>query len=322
MSGMARILMCGPDYFDIRYEINPWMRVKEGSDSERAQEQWLRLVETLREAGATIELMEPVEGLPDLVFTANAGLVYGDRFLLSRFRYEVRQRETPHFERWFESHGYRVETMPEGSYFEGAGDALFCGETLFCRVSIPKRCAWATVDWQGARGRGVAFGAGGSAVLPHRHVLLSPLGGCGDLLSSAFRLVRAIRAAGTCGASDRGAGGGSGGLLLQCGGGGANGGGELGSACAQGKTRGRWVRGESGGTRRVSEGGRIGEVLDLPTGWRGCGDVGSAIAEIGGERRGVKERGPQGVTGAEARVRLNAAGVAGLPAIRRGGAGE
>src|SRR5947199_3069296 len=75
--------------------------------------------------------MKPVVSLPDLVCTANAGLVFKNRFFSSRFRHEVRSRETPHFDAWFLEHRYTVETLPEGLYFEGAGDALFCGETLF-----------------------------------------------------------------------------------------------------------------------------------------------------------------------------------------------
>src|SRR5207249_7749369 len=57
--------------------------------------------------------------------------VFGGRFFSSRFRYGVRQGETPHFNAWFASHGFRVESLPPAFHFEGAGDALFCGETLF-----------------------------------------------------------------------------------------------------------------------------------------------------------------------------------------------
>jgi N-dimethylarginine dimethylaminohydrolase len=131
MSPTPRILMCPPEYYGIEYEINPWMDRAVGSDAAESRRQWRALVETLGELGAAIELMEPAPGLPDLVFTANAGLVYGDLFLSSRFRYGVRQGETPHFDRWFLAHGFRVESLPAGLYFEGAGDALFCGETLF-----------------------------------------------------------------------------------------------------------------------------------------------------------------------------------------------
>jgi N-dimethylarginine dimethylaminohydrolase len=126
-----RILMCPPDYFGIEYEINPWMNIRVGSDTERSRSQWGALVETLRELGVAVDVMEPVAGLPDLVFTANAGLVYGNLFICSRFRFPVRQREAEHFAAWAAAHGFEVVHPPEGYHFEGAGDALFCGETLF-----------------------------------------------------------------------------------------------------------------------------------------------------------------------------------------------
>ncbi len=131
-----RILMCPPDYYGIEYEINPWMSRSRGSIPERAQRQWTALYEVLRRLGVTIELLTPQPGLPDLVFTANAGLVFGKRFYSSRFRYEVRARETPYDDAWFAAHGFSVEHLPEGIYFEGAGDALFCGPTLFAGYRI------------------------------------------------------------------------------------------------------------------------------------------------------------------------------------------
>ena len=131
-----RILMCPPDYYGIEYEINPWMSRSRGSSPERAHRQWQALYETLCGLGVTVELLTPHAGLPDLVFTANAGLVYRDRFYSSRFRYEVRARETPHFDAWLAAHGFTVEHLPEGSFFEGAGDALFCGPALFAGYRI------------------------------------------------------------------------------------------------------------------------------------------------------------------------------------------
>jgi N-dimethylarginine dimethylaminohydrolase len=128
--------MCPPDYYGIEYEINPWMKRERGAVPDRARRQWQRLHGTLLGLGATVELLEPKLGLPDLVFTANAGLVFKDRFFSSRFRHEVRARESPYFEAWFAARGYRVEHLPEGCYFEGAGDALFCGPTLFAGYRI------------------------------------------------------------------------------------------------------------------------------------------------------------------------------------------
>src|SRR5437867_319944 len=126
-----RILMCPPNYYGIEYEINPWMSRSRGSTPERAHRQWQELYDTLCGLGVAVELLPPQSGLPDLVFTANAGLVFKNRFFSSRFRHEVRARETPHFDAWFAGQGFTLEHLPLGSFFEGAGDALFCGPALF-----------------------------------------------------------------------------------------------------------------------------------------------------------------------------------------------
>jgi N-dimethylarginine dimethylaminohydrolase len=130
------ILMCPPDYYGIEYEINPWMSRSRGSETVKARNQWQALHDILRGLGVQVELMEPRQGLPDLVFTANAGLIFKNRFFSSRFRHEVRARETPFFDAWFGEHGFTVEHLPKGTYFEGAGDALFCGHTLFAGYRI------------------------------------------------------------------------------------------------------------------------------------------------------------------------------------------
>jgi N-dimethylarginine dimethylaminohydrolase len=128
---VPEILMCPPDFFGIEYEINPWMDIRVKSDARRAREQWTALYDALRGLGAIVELVEPVPGLPDLVFTANAGIVYEKLFISSRFRYGVRQREAPRYEEWAARRNFEVVHLPEGYNFEGAGDALFCGDTLF-----------------------------------------------------------------------------------------------------------------------------------------------------------------------------------------------
>ncbi len=128
---IPRILMCPPDFYRIEYEINPWMDRRQGSDPTQSHRQWRDLHDTLIELGATVEQVPPVKGLPDLVFTANAGLIFRDLVISARFRYSERQGETAVYDAWFAAHGFLVDHLPEGVYFEGAGDALFCGDTLF-----------------------------------------------------------------------------------------------------------------------------------------------------------------------------------------------
>jgi arginine dihydrolase len=122
--------MCPPEFYDVRYEINPWMSIKRPANHRNALAQWQQLHDSLRAAGAAIELVDPVDGVPDLVFTANAGLILGDRAVLSNFRYPERQPEEPLFRRWFEGAGYEVETIPDRLAFEGEGDAFIVGQTI------------------------------------------------------------------------------------------------------------------------------------------------------------------------------------------------
>lgn len=122
---MKRLLVCPPDYFRIDYEINPWMRITNAVDPYRAIRQWQDLMLTLeKDLGVVLERMAPVSGLPDMVFTANAGVVVGRTAVPSRFRHLERQREETYFEAWFKEHGYEVVPLREGLYFEGAGDLL------------------------------------------------------------------------------------------------------------------------------------------------------------------------------------------------------
>jgi N-dimethylarginine dimethylaminohydrolase len=119
-----RYLMCPPQHFGVLYEINPWMHREVSVDQDRSQEQWDALAANLRAAGAEVRTMAPQPHVPDLVFTANAGLVNGDQFVPSNFRYPQRQPETDVFAAWFEGEGWRVDRLPDDLDHEGAGDAL------------------------------------------------------------------------------------------------------------------------------------------------------------------------------------------------------
>ena len=124
--------MCRPDYFGIEYEINPWMDKNNQPDKNLALDQWLKLTSALSLAGVELNFIEPREGLPDMVFTANAGLIYKNQVVLSNFRPQKRRGEIPHFKKWLEDHGCVVLGTPRNSFFEGHGDALWMGENLIC----------------------------------------------------------------------------------------------------------------------------------------------------------------------------------------------
>ena len=124
--------MCPPDYYEIAYEINPWMSVKKKANKERAKKQWADYHQLLTgELKVRVEIIPPVENLPDLVFTANAGLVYQRKFVRANFRHKERQPEARFFEDWFRKNRSIIKHIPPVFYFEGEGDALFLGGELY-----------------------------------------------------------------------------------------------------------------------------------------------------------------------------------------------
>lgn len=125
MAGASdKILMCPPDFFTVDYEINPWMAGHEGSlDIALAKQQWATLRDAIAEV-AEVVTMEPQPDLPDMVFTANAGAVYGDKAIASHFMPQERRAEEAHFKKWFRENGFELLQLDEKIGFEGAGDCL------------------------------------------------------------------------------------------------------------------------------------------------------------------------------------------------------
>jgi arginine dihydrolase len=141
MSELARYLMCKPTHFNVSYVINPWMAKSVNRVSiERSEQQWNQLHAVIAKH-ARIELISPQPGLPDMVFTANAGLVFNGKAVLSRFRYAERTGEEKHFEDWFEERRYRVYKLPADLPFEGAGDALLDRTRELCWAGYGLRSA-------------------------------------------------------------------------------------------------------------------------------------------------------------------------------------
>jgi len=131
----ARFLMCRPEHFAVTYTINPWMDPKswarDGNTLATAsRKEWDALHRAMLDQGAQIELVHPVPGLPDLVFTANAAVVLNGKALLARFRHPERQAEEPHYEAAFrmlsdQGHIQAVGKLPDRVVLEGAGDCVW-----------------------------------------------------------------------------------------------------------------------------------------------------------------------------------------------------
>lgn len=128
-------LMCPPTHFEVSYAINPWMRDDDRPDRERAHDQWHALVSTLESAGAQVSVIDPLAGLPDMVFAMNLGLVDASadpaRAVVSRFRYPERRPEAEHARAWFGDRGFTLAepAVAHEHRFE-PGDAFRYGDAL------------------------------------------------------------------------------------------------------------------------------------------------------------------------------------------------
>ncbi|WP_298868387.1 dimethylargininase [uncultured Microbacterium sp.] len=121
-------LMCKPTHFTVDYKINPWMDPATPTDTAKAVAQWQDLYDLYVELGHEVELIEPLAGYPDMVYTANGGFTIGGRAYVPAFYYEQRQGESPAFAEWFRSHGY--DTVMPQEINEGEGDFLLAGDVI------------------------------------------------------------------------------------------------------------------------------------------------------------------------------------------------
>ena len=131
-----KALLCHPKYFDISYEINPWMNKKIKANNSKALLQWNMLHHLLLKLGIWVEYINPELNLPDMCFTANGGLTKTvnstfKKAVIPNFKFPERQKESVFFKEWFFKRGYEI-LIPSNGFFEGEGDALFINDTLIC----------------------------------------------------------------------------------------------------------------------------------------------------------------------------------------------
>jgi N-dimethylarginine dimethylaminohydrolase len=126
-----KVLMCAPEHYAIRYEINPWMKLRNPIHTAKASGQWQVLYHSLRKLGVEVWKVPQKKACPDMVFTANAGIARGRTFIPSHFRYAQRQGEEMAFQRFFRQKGYKIHDVARGLFFEGEGDLLAYRDMFF-----------------------------------------------------------------------------------------------------------------------------------------------------------------------------------------------
>ena len=123
-----RYLMCEPTYYTVSYEINPWMHKDQPTETALAVQQWRRLRDTYLDLGHTVEQIDPIPGLPDMVYAANGATVVDGIVYSARFRYPERQPEGPAYQKWFADRGFVTHTAARVN--EGEGDMLVAGRLV------------------------------------------------------------------------------------------------------------------------------------------------------------------------------------------------
>lgn len=123
-----RFLMCRPTYFAVAYAINPWMDPSAPVDVDLAIRQWEALRQVYLDLGHVVEEIQPLPGLPDMVFAANGATVIDGRVLSVQFRDPQRADEAPAYRAWFEQAGFEVHDPKHVN--EGEGDILLAGDFI------------------------------------------------------------------------------------------------------------------------------------------------------------------------------------------------
>jgi len=122
------VLMCRPDFFTVVYRINPWMDPALPTDTSLAVTQWETLYQTYLDLGFDVQLVDPIEGLPDMVYAANGGFVIDNIAYGASFTHPERQPEGPAYMEWFAANGFDVRDPQNIN--EGEGDFLLVGDRI------------------------------------------------------------------------------------------------------------------------------------------------------------------------------------------------
>jgi N-dimethylarginine dimethylaminohydrolase len=124
------VVMSDAQHFSAEQAINPYYDDRNVTLS-KAIEEHASITRALSTAGITIAAVPSPIDSQDGVYTANWALVRGDKAILARLP-DVRKAEEAYAKQVLEQLGKTVIETPKGLKFSGQGDALACGNYLFC----------------------------------------------------------------------------------------------------------------------------------------------------------------------------------------------
>jgi len=131
MNSTPHFYMCPPTHYEIKYIINDWMDENFKVDKVTAIAQWESVCETYEKLGAEVSIIEAVEGIPELTFAGDSILLFGDKAISSKFRFEERQPEVTPMADWFSELGYSIHNLPKGIHLEGNAETILWNGKLF-----------------------------------------------------------------------------------------------------------------------------------------------------------------------------------------------
>jgi N-dimethylarginine dimethylaminohydrolase len=127
-TSVRHYVMTPPQFFAVDYAINPWMDTTTPVDASAALAQWQQLQDVYLELGHSVELVDPVPGLPDMVYAANGGLIIDGTAAVARFKYAERKQESAAYSAWLSSQGFHPRQTRHVN--EGQGDLLPVGDDI------------------------------------------------------------------------------------------------------------------------------------------------------------------------------------------------
>ena len=124
------VLMSDAKHFSTEQPINPYYD-QINLDHKKAIQEHKQIQDLLIQAGVKITTVPSPSDCQDGVYTANWALVRGDKAVLARLP-NARKKEEDYAKKVLECLDKKVYRVPRKLKFSGQGDALACGDLLFC----------------------------------------------------------------------------------------------------------------------------------------------------------------------------------------------